>query len=177
MIPFLASRWAGYGLAGIAVLAVLFGCYLKGRLDERERCAERLNVERAEHYKRALAEQQKAVDAAAEWGRQNGRQKTVVRTVVKEVEKLVAANADAACFTDDGVRLVNAAIDAGVDPAVRDPGPLPAPPAFTRWAGEYGSYGDGGHDRQILRMPGEARSPRLIAQSNTEARERGTAPK
>lgn len=164
---------------GIAVAAVvLFGAYFKGRFDERALCVDRINAEREAHYKQAMEEQQKAVTAATEWGKQIGKQRVVIKTVVKEVERLIESSpVDPVCFNDDGVRLVNSAIGAGADAPERNNGTLPAPATPRRWAGEYHSDSFGGYDRQVPLMQSEARSLDFGAQSSTDSRVAGTVPK
>ena len=182
MLPLFAFlkgfRLTGPALGITAAVVVLSGVYFKGRFDERALCVDRINAEREAHYKQAMEEQQKAVTAATEWGKQIGKQRVVIKTVVKEVERLIESSpVDPVCFNDDGVRLVNSAIGAGADAPERNNGTLPAPATPRRWAGEYHSDSFGGYDRQVPLMQSEARSLDFGAQSSTDSRVAGTVPK
>ena len=182
MLPLFAFlkgfRLTGPALGITAAVVVLSGVYFKGRFDERALCVDRINAEREAHYKQAMEEQQKAVTAATEWGKQIGKQRVVIKTVVKEVERLIESSpVDPVCFNDDGVRLANSAIGAGADAPERNNGTLPAPATPRRWAGEYHSDSFGGYDRQVPLMQSEARSLDFGAQSSTDSRVAGTVPK
>ncbi len=182
MLPFLAvlkgAKLTGPALGITAAVVVLSGVYFKGRFDERALCVDRINAEREAHYKQAMEGQKKAVAAATEWGKQIGKQRVVIKTVVKDVEKLIESSpVDPVCFNDDGVSLINRAIGAGAHAPARNNGPVPAPAAPRRWAGEYRSDSVGGYDRQVPLMQSETRSLNVGAQSSTDSRAAGAVPK
>jgi hypothetical protein len=112
--------------AVILVIALFTGTYVKGRVDGLKKCQDRIAVLQAEATARAVAEQDKAVEAATKLEAQRVRTEIKYRTITKIVEKLVERPVYRdVCFDDDGLRLVNAALTGSPAPAGQPAHPLP----------------------------------------------------
>lgn len=94
----------------LAILAV-GGIYLKGRVDGREICNNRIAVIQAASVEKERAAQDRAVQASEELEAVRGKTEIKYRTITKEVEKIVDRPVySGVCFDDDGVRLANSAL-------------------------------------------------------------------
>jgi len=93
------------------VVLVLGGTYMKGRLDGREICNNRIAEIQAESFNKERAAYARATQAAAEL--EDARSQTIVkyRTINKEVEKIVERPVYSnVCLDPDGLRLANSAL-------------------------------------------------------------------
>ena len=117
-----------YGLAAIAALVVILfgGTYLKGRMDGREVCNDRISVIMADAAARVMEEQSRGMEAAAKLEEANVARKTHFRTITKTVERVVEKPVYRnVCFDDDGMRLANAALAGAAATPAKPPHPLP----------------------------------------------------
>ena len=94
----------------LAILAV-GGVYIKGRIDGREICNNRIAVIQAESVERERKANDKALAASQELEAVRGKTEIKYRTITKEVEKIVERPSySSVCFDADGLRLANAAL-------------------------------------------------------------------
>lgn len=109
-------------MAGVLLVILLFtGTYIKGRVDGREVCHQKIEVLQAEASKAAVNEQNQAIKASTELENQRVntqiKYRTITRTVEKVVDRPIYRNV---CFDDDGVRSANTALTGQVA-ASREP--------------------------------------------------------
>jgi hypothetical protein len=94
----------------LAVLG-LGGVYLKGRIDGRSVCDDRIAVIQAESVERERAAQSRAIEASKELEAARGRTEVKYRTITKEVERVVERPSySSVCLDADGLRLANQAL-------------------------------------------------------------------
>jgi hypothetical protein len=114
----------------LAVLG-LGGVYLKGRIDGRAVCDDRIAVIQAESVQRERAAQDRAVQASAELEAVRGKTEVKYRTITKQVEKIIDRPIYSnVCLDADGLRLANAALSRKAltsEPLDALPGPTATP--------------------------------------------------
>jgi hypothetical protein len=100
-----------YAILALAMLLLLGGAYVKGRVDGRSACNDRISVLTADSMERERNAQARALEASAELEAARGKTAIKYKTIVKEVEKIVERPVySGVCFDDDGLRLANAAL-------------------------------------------------------------------
>lgn len=100
-----------YVVYALLSVLVLGGLYLKGRLDGRAACDDRIAVIQAESVERERAAQNRAIEASRELEHARSKTEIKYRTITKEVEKLVDRPVYSnVCFDADGLRLANEAL-------------------------------------------------------------------
>jgi hypothetical protein len=114
--------------AGLIGLLMMGGLYLKGRIDGRTACNDRIAVMAAESMERERNAQQQALEASAQLEAARGKTAIKYKTIVKEVEKVVERPVYSnLCLDDDGLRLVNAALTGSATAAGQPVDTLPHP--------------------------------------------------
>ena len=117
-----------YGMAAIALLvaSAFAGTYLKGRMDGRSVCDNRIAAMVAEAAQRGKTEQTQAHTAAKRLEVAHAKTRVEFRTITKEVEKIVEKPVYRdVCLDADGLRAVNAALTGASPPAPEPSDALP----------------------------------------------------
>lgn len=101
----------------LLVVLVLGGTYLKGRLDGREICNNRIAEIQTESFNKERAAYARATQAAAELEDARSQAAVKYRTITKEVQRVVEKPVYRdVCLDSDGLRLANDALRKALPP-------------------------------------------------------------